>query len=266
MSKGSRKDGGNERRSAQKIIDGGTTVVGHAIAGVLGLLCDGPVGSIVAPVAAGCVNGLLKNAAEEINRRMLAPRERLRIDGTLFIAIKQIERRLQRGEVVRDDGFFSQNTSGRSNADEVAEHILSKCQRECEEKKIEHLGIFLSKIAFDPDIDTHLAHQLTKCAEDLTYRQFCLLNIFANKQLRSRLRPNNYREIQSFPLDLRQVLYECYVLSRRDYIASGQANLGVTDISPRIMQTQGLGKDIFNYLSLAQIPYEDLQSIIDILR
>jgi len=266
MSNNLTQEGGDQRRSSQNLIEGVAKVAGNAIGGALGLLCDGTVGSIVAPVAAGYVNEMLGNVAKEVNRRMLAPRELLRIDSTLSVAIEQIDRRLKNGEVVRKDGFFNQNTSGRSNADEVAEHILSKCQRECEEKKIKYLGIFLSKIAFDPDIDTHLAHQLTKCAEDLTYRQFCLLNIFANKQLRSSLRSNNYREIRFFPLALRQVLYECHALSIRDYISSGEANLGVTDMSPGTMRTQGLGEDISNYLSLAEIPYEDLQSIIDILR
>ena len=82
---------------------------------------------------------------------------------------------------LRDDGFFDKKPSGRSDAEEIAEAIMLKCQREPQEKKIPYIGYLFAGIARDSNISADMGHQLIKAAEELAYRQLCILKLSAMK-------------------------------------------------------------------------------------
>lgn len=88
-----------------------------------------------------------------------------------------------------------------------------------------------------------------------------MLKLFGVSVFRATLRNSDYRAVTNFPLDLRQVLYECYDLSIRGLIASEQIAIGPTDIIPNRMETQGLGADMFNFMALGSIPDTDLRQL-----
>ena len=150
----------------------------------------------------------LKNIGQEILERQLGSREKVRVGATFAIAAANIRQRLENGESLREDGFFDEKQTGRSDAEEVVESVLLKAQREPEEKKIEYMGYLLSGIAFNPEISVHMAHQLTKVAEQLTYRQLCILKLCVVKD-NFGLRGRDYRDHGRFTKELYQVLYEC---------------------------------------------------------
>src|SRR5207245_7578611 len=137
-----------------------------------------------------------------------SPREKVRAGAVLAIAAEEINQRIENGERVRSDGFFDEKPSSRSDAEEVAEGVLLKSQREPEEKKIPYMAHLLSSVAFDPEISAQMAHQITKAAEQLTYRQFCILKLAIMKQ-EFGLRGEDYRQQDAFARELYQVLYEC---------------------------------------------------------
>ena len=180
--------------------------------------------------------------------------------------VTEIHRRLEHGETLRADGFFEKKQGDRSDAEEVAESVLLKVQREPEEKKIPYMGCLFASTAFNPEISVQMAHQLTKITEQLTYRQLCILRLSVVKATYS-LRDRNYREQGKFSKDLYQVLYECKELKIREYIAIEGAGLsGVTDVKPSGLTLQGIGADLYNLMRLSLIPDVDIIPIAEQLK
>ena len=250
----------NEKKndSIRKLIDGGAEIAGGAVGGALGFLAAGPFGAAFLGAAGAAAVRALKHIGQEASERLLGPREKVRVGAVLAIAAAEIDQRIKNGESVRSDDFFDRKSSGRSDAEEVAESVLLKSQREPEERKIPYMGHLLSSVAFDAQISAQMAHQIMKAAEELTYRQLCVLKLAVMRQGFD-LRDGDYRGHDSVSKQLYQVLYECLDLYHRGLINfGGKVAFGPTDIAPGKMIVQGLGADIFNLMKLATIPDEDL--------
>jgi hypothetical protein len=250
----------------KNLIDGGSEIASGAVGGALGFLVGGPIGA--AAVGAGGVVAakVLKNIGSEISERLLGPREKIRVGGVLAIAATEIRQRIEQGEKIRDDGFFSEKINGRSDADEAVESILLKSQREPEEKKIIYMGHLVASLAFRQEISVEMAHQISKAAEQLTYRQLCLLKLSTIKDI-VKLRKGNYRGQNTCPKELYQILYEYFDLYHRGFINfGGEVAFGPTDIEPGNSTVQALGVDLFNLMQLNNIPNEDFSSVIEILK
>ena len=245
-----------------RLINSGLEIAGGAVGGALGFMAGGPAGAAVFGAGGAAAAMALKHIGQEAAERLLGPREGVRIGGVLAIAAAEIRQRLENGESVRTDGFFDRKRTGRSDAEEVAESVLLKSQREPEEKKIPYMGHLLSSVAFDTEIGPHMAHQITKAAEQLTYRQLCLLKLSVVKDSFG-LRAEDYRKEGQFQKGLYQILYECLDLYHRGFLNfGGEVAFGPTDIAPGKMTVQGLGADIFNLMKLGLIPNEDLLPIV----
>lgn len=121
------------------------------------------------------------------------------------------------------------------------------------------MGHLFAAVAFDSLVSAQLAHQVIKTAEQLSYRQLCILNLAVEKQ-RFALRSSDYRNYGGgFAKDLYQVLYECLDLYHRGLINfGGEVAFGPTDVIPGSMTVQGLGADVYNLMKLCLIPNEDL--------
>ena len=203
---------------------------------------------------------------KRFNERQLSPREDYRVGKVLAIAALEIHQRLEKGESLRDNGFFDEKPNGRSDAEEVAEAIMLKCQREPQEKKIPYMGYLKASIAFNPDISTDMGYQIIKEADQLTYRQLCILKLCVVKG-RFGLRNENYRDHGKFSKELYSVLYECMDLCQKEYIILREGHtLGLTDIVPQSMTVQGIGGDLFNLMKLSSIPDDDLIPIAKVLK
>jgi hypothetical protein len=253
--------GDKKKKDISDLIDGGIEIAGGAVGGALGFFAGGPVAAAALGAAGAAAAKVLKNIGQEVSERLLGPREKVRIGAVLAIAAAEINKRIVSGEKVRTDGFFDEKPSGRPDAEEVAESVLLKSQREPEEKKVPYMGHLLSGVAFDPQISVHMAHQITKAAEQLTYRQLCILKLAVTKQVWG-LRDGDYRGQSSFSKELYQVLYECIDLYYRGFINfGGEVAFGPTDIKPGKMMVQGLGADIYNLMRLVTIPEEDIAPI-----
>lgn len=251
----------------RRLINTGAEIAGGAVGGALGFLAGGPTGAALLGAGSTAVAVALMHIGEEAAKRLLGPREQVRVGGVLAIAAGEIHQRLEQGESVRTDGFFEPKGGSRSDAEEVAESVLLKSQREPEEKKIPYMGHLFAAVAFDPQISAQLAHQIIKTAEHLTYRQLCILKIAVVKQSFA-LRSSDYRNHGgSFAKDLYQILYECLDLYHRGLINfGGKVAFGPTDVKPGSMTIQGLGADIFNLMKLGLIPNDELTPIAVQLR
>lgn len=250
----------------KNFINNGSEIAGGAIGGALGFLAGGPVGAAAGGAVGASAASALKKIGHEVNDRYLSKREKVRAGGVLAIAADEIKKRIDSGDTLRADGFFDQKNSNRSGAEEVAESVLLKAQREPEEKKIRFMGNLLSNISFDANISPELGHQVIKTAEQLTYRQLCILNLCALKQHYS-LRSNDYRGQNSFPRELYQVLYECHDLYVRGLINfGGSVAFGPTDIIPGNMTIQGIGADLFNLMGLFNVVPPDVAKVAAVLK
>lgn len=230
----------------------------------------GPEGALAGAALGGTAGAAatraLRRLGEEFAERVLGHREKVRAGAALAIATAEIKERLARGEKLRSDGFFDPGPRGRSDAEELAESIILKAQREPEERKVPYMGHLLAGIAFDAEVNAELAHQLTKAAERLTYRQLGILKLGALAEGTFALRSDSYRGTETFKWDLLQVLYECYELNRDGFVSNGGAvAFGPTDVIPAGMKTQGLGAHLYNYMKLGLIPDADVRSIAELL-
>lgn len=250
------KTNGGER--FQKLINSGAEFVGSMFPGVL----SGSAEAVLYGSGGTIVSIILKHLGKEFSRRFMGPREEARVGALIMLASEEIQRRRENGDRLREDGFFDEEATGRKNAEEVIESVLLKCQRDPEEKKIEYMAKLLSNICFDSGIGVHTAHQIVKAAEQLTYRQLCILKVCAIKDSLA-LRGRDYREQERFSKNLRPILYECYDLYLRGYVSfGGDVAFGPTDVKPAEMNVQGLGADIFNLMELMSIPQKELESTI----
>ena len=243
------------------LINGSAEIAGGAVGGALGFLAGGPMGAAVLGAGGAAAAMALKRIGQEAADRLLGPREKVRLGAVLAISASDIHDRMQGGEKLRADGFFEAKQGGRSDAEEVAEGVLLRSQREPEEKKIRYMGYLLANVAFDPQISPAMAHQIVKAAEQLTYRQLCILKLAVVKGAFG-LRATDYRGQGSFPKELYQLLYECLDLYHRGFVNfGGEVAFGPTDIAPGKITIQGLGADVYNLMRLSSIPDTDLASI-----
>ena len=238
---------------------------GGATAAAVGLWLGGPETALIGGAAGGAASAVvgmtLQGLGYELSSRVLGPREEARIGTVFTLAAAEIHERCNNGEKVREDGFFTPNEDGRSDAEEVWENVLLKSQREAEEKKLPYMAHLMANTAFDDTISAEMAHQLIKLAEDLTYRQLCILQLSVVKD-RFNLRKGNYFDTDDFPTELRQILYEYHVLNSRALVSNGETiAIGIQEISPGNTMPQGLGVDLYNLMRLREIPLEDLQTV-----
>ena len=254
----------------QQLINYGMPLLGAgasaAINSTLGMI--GPEGALIGGMVGKGIEIVLNKVGQDISERHLSIREKVRLGAVLVIADEEIRKRRASGEDPREDDFFDEKQTGRSDAAEVAESVLLKAQREPEEKKIPYMGYLLASIAFEPKINVHFAHQLIKAAEQLTYRQLCILKLCAVKD-KFGLRSNNYREGAYPENDLYEVLHECADLHNKEYIHSGLDNITyennvlsrVRSTIPSDMAFRTIGDYLYNLMKLSQIPDEDIAPI-----
>lgn len=169
-----------------KLVEGGSEIAGAAVGGALGLI-GGPVG-----VAAGAAGGVLvtrtlKRVGEDITRRLIGPRQAVRMGAAVAFAADEIRERLHSGDREREDGWFEAADGGRPEADEILEGVLLSAANAYEERKVRYMGFLYASLAFDPTIKRGYANFLVRLAERLTYRQLAALALISSEAGRQAL-------------------------------------------------------------------------------
>ena len=281
MSKKSGKCGA-ESDGVRQLLKYAPGVLGGVITPAAGLALEAagvPGGEAIVPMLSSVVGNVISGIGQDFWSRRLSQHEKRRVGTVLGYAIDEIDRRFQAGESVRADDFFDVKLADRSDAEEVAESVILKVQREPEEKKIPYMGYLFSSVAFDAEVSTQLAHQIAKVAEQLTYRQLCILKLAAAKD-EYELRDRDYRDHDDFRIELTQILYECAELYDRQYINfRGEPNLhtreysdfgatiaGLTNAIPSRMTLQGMGEHLYDVMMLSRIPEGDIAPIAEQLK
>jgi len=242
--------------------------VSGAVGAAIGLL-GGPPGAVLGGVVGGAFSTAVKKLCFEMDNRFMGPREHERVGAVCALGAAEIVERINAGEKLREDGFFDEGEAGRSDAEEVWESLLSKCQREASERKLPYMGHLFAGLAFHESIDLDLAHQIISEAERLSYRQLCIIGVCAVQESFA-LRSEDYRS-QGQPevtlsADVSQVLIECFDLCNRAILGTRATVVSVPRIVPNQMKVQGIGVLIHPLMRLDLLPMEDLSAVAERLR
>ena len=188
----------SEDSGTRRLIASGAEIAGGVSTGLASaataLILGGLEGAALGGAASSSLSLGLRWLGGELSARLLSPRKEQRPGYVYTVAAAEIAERVKNGEPVREDGFFGESGRGRSEAEEVWESILMKSQREPEERKLPYMAHLLASLAFAEEVGAHMAHQLTKAADQLTYRQPCILKLIAHQE-RYSLREGDYTEL-----------------------------------------------------------------------
>jgi hypothetical protein len=165
---------------ATELIEGGADLAGASIGAAVGLI-GGPE-LVVGGAAVGVVaSRAFRRMGSELQQRVLAPRQRVRVGAALAVAAEMISTRLDAGEVPRSDGFFEASSAGRPAAEEVLEGVLQAAGEAFEERKVPFLGKLYASVAFDPSVGRPQANFFIAVAERLTFRQLVLMAVVSRR-------------------------------------------------------------------------------------
>ena len=261
----------NDEDLARSLIESGSDMAGAPAGAALGLIA-GPAGVIGGAAGGIAISRVLKNVGADLRRRLLGPREELRVGAAAAFAGEAIREILDSGQQPRNDGFFETNGEDRAPAEELLEGVLLQARDAYEEKKIPFLGMLYAQFAFHAEISPPQANHLIALASDLTYRQLVLMAIMKNEGARHWLRKGDYRDdaaaLGKLGLDGQGVLTEIYDLYQRGLIsdARGEAWLSLPDVSPEDMRLQASGAVLATLMGLDNIPTVDRMPVYEMLQ
>ena len=104
------------------LIEGSTELAGAAAGAAVGLI-GGPVGAFAGAGAGVVMTRVLKRVGADIQRRLLGPRQRIRIGAAFAFAVDEIAERLAAGETPRSDWARGEDDR-RPEAEEILEGVL----------------------------------------------------------------------------------------------------------------------------------------------
>jgi hypothetical protein len=176
----------SEQKGLRRLREAGADLAGAMTGAGVGLIA-GPPGAFVGAAAGVAVGHVLRAIGEEIGERALSPRQSERVGAVWILAGEEIAERLAAGETPRGDGFFEERTGRRSSAEELLEGLLLQAGDAYEERKLAYLAHLYASLCFRADFNPEYANYLLKVADDLTYRQICLISLFGNPRYKERL-------------------------------------------------------------------------------
>lgn len=237
------------------LVDSSAAIVGGITGSLVGTWIAGPgAGTFAGAVAGTTLGEVVKKGIGEFANRILSSREQLRVESAATHAILKIKQLRDGGFIPRADGFFHQDETDRSDADEIFEGVLLKAKNENQEKKIKYLGNLFANLAFREDTPVSVANFLLKTAEELSYRQFCFLALLNQRGVLNieSLRTRNH------PIP------DLHILKREEWTlhAPSFGIYGLVDGNNAWEDwLNDLGDRFFDLLGLSEIPQEDVDEV-----
>ncbi len=160
------------------------------------------------------------------------------------------------------------------------EGVVLAAQREAEEKKVRLYGNLLANLAFDQSTSRSQANFLIRLGEDLSYRQLCLLSLFAGNTLLSDadnssdadnplgLRERDYSDHvgKVNNPDLLMLLQETYDLYQRGIVSSGTyVMLSPATANPSQISPVGAAWSLYFLMELREVSKDDLAVLMELL-
>lgn len=271
VTKGSHRIATSRHSASGRVVRIGGDTASASVGGLLGLIL-GPPGIVVGAAAAAFLGDTIKSALDKAASH--------RAETVFTLARERIRAEMESGRQLREDGFLDDSVSGRSAAADVLEQILQAVQQESEERKLPFIANLYASIAFREDVDRGMANLLVRTAEQLSYRQLCLITVFMTRDA-NHLRTSDYIHVGDGGLEptidlfspLGGVLEEAYDLFTRGLLAGTDgamtlrlgSHLSQIYICPAKMKVQGTGSWLYDLMGLAKLPEEDLDPLVALL-
>lgn len=243
----------------KSLISKGSEIAGSVSSAAIGLVLAGPAGAIVGAAIGPMITSAFEKVGLEISNTFLGNREQARIGMAYGNALVEIKRRIDEGNIPRNDNFYESSNSERSSAETILEGVLLKAKGEYEEKKIKFYSFFLANLTFDESIDFNKANMLLRLVEQLSYRQIVILAFFFKHK---KLNINRWdiaflqdAELQVYH-DFYTELIDLYNKMLTQQTGNGGISMGIIDltISP-------IGSIVSQLMNLDSMPTEDVQNI-----
>ncbi len=246
----------DEEARAKRIVTRAAELAGETGAGALvGFFFGGPLGA-----AAGGLTPLVTTATRkiltEVTNRVLSNREQIRVGKGAWHSLTTIHQRRAEGHLPRNDGFFEEDLSGRSPAEEIFEGVLLKCKNEHEEKKARYIGNIFGNAMFS-GASADLINAVLSVAGSLSYRQIRLLAIMGRKSEFGvpRLVPLAAVDSAKGNVEKEAVISELQALGRHELLRKQRS-------IPCILTN--FGQLCFDLVGLDQIPRDELAKLVEL--
>lgn len=199
------------------------------------------------------IEGSLHIVEEDFFRRLMSTRETLKTERGLKCVYDKVTKLLGHGLTPRTDGFFDQRVDARSSSDEILEGVLFKCRIEHEEKKIRYISNIYAYTAFNSDVSSEIANFLLQLAQEVTYRQMCILAIIA--QSKSKTPSWGPKDGDAaFEMEYKR-LDEMW---QRGFNAETRKHYQETGEAVPIVSLSRIGELCYKAMDLAEIPQDEL--------
>ena len=261
-----------EDKDQKEIVDAGTKFLVKAAGAIVGYSLGGLEGAL----STAFIDSAIDIFKTDYSKRSISPWEERRVRKVLDGFRKKVQNRLDKGEPLRNDGFFKLSLSGHPACSEIPfeeqppsieaiEGILLAAQREHEEKKLLFLGNLLANIFFEPGIDISQINFLIKIGSTISFRQMCILSMFS-EPYRSTM-DGRYRADVTFPkpndnlnsifqeiinLGSQGLLYENDEPVTKPYFISRPCSINVI----------GAGSNLYKLMELSEINKAYLDAIV----
>ncbi|MEQ8908943.1 MAG: hypothetical protein RIC95_07110 [Vicingaceae bacterium] len=244
----------------------GSEISAGAVGGAIGLI-GGPIGAI----AGGTLGVLTGQILNEIIERKFSDRQKLRLAATTAFVFDGIASRINKGQTVRDDGFFDQAVFERSKAEELFEGTLIKCSTQYQEKKIKFISKIFEKAVFDKTISAESVNQLLEVSNSFSYRKLCLISLIGRRSI-------DYRDLVlmrdvyswyptiNFSVNLKLLLQDLYELVNFGILKNQVLMVTNNEVIPDKLTLTEIGDSIFSVLDLVEIEKKDIDPIIEELK
>lgn len=179
----------DERRQIERsaeLIRGGSDLAAASVGAAVGLI-GGPAGAFGGAAAGVAATRVFRKVGEELQLRLMGPRQHVRAGAAYSIAAKAIAERLDAGDIPRSDGFFEETEGRRSPAEELLEGVLQAAADSYEEQKVEFIGRLYASLAFSDAVGRAHANFLIGLARALTFRQLALMAVIWEGDAASRV-------------------------------------------------------------------------------
>jgi hypothetical protein len=247
------------QRIDKQIGDFANNATARIIGVAAGFATAGPLGAVV---------GLaVESVAEDVVKRFLSPKELTRIEKVLELAAIKHDEHIKKGLALRDD-------IDRDKYEEFFEGMLLKARESHEEKKIPLLANLFARVPFTNTPIENMMQTLIY-AEQLSYRQLCILSVIQFAVFRSSLLSNSeYRDIRKQRPDEKTegIFQDMFYMMRQGFIGQsrdeGRSLINITipaDIMPAYVVLLYPGMLLYNGLDLVSVEEVDRKSIIDVL-
>ena len=255
-----------EQAPLQRLLNAGVEISGAGT----GALVGGAVSGLPGAIAGAVVPSIVSLAADFVERS-LSPREKARIGALMHYALLKMRQNAKSKKPLRDDDFFTDNPRSRAAFKEVLEAVIRSAQRDPQEKKLKFYGNLLGNIPYEYALDRSMANLFVRTAEELSYRQLCLLALFGTMVRNGfSLRSDDYHREDTFTGTLLGVLQETFELYHRGLLTSDPQSmtdvvLQPIDIRPARTHVEVHGWWLCSLMELEEVERLDVAEIVDLL-